>query len=92
MMAKVKKSQSHVDAKHEKHVKALLGKASKGSVALSTKKAAAAKGVSSAGGACTITFGGGFKVCRDNVTKDACNQVAKLMGGTPSFVPGGTCK
>ena len=45
MMAKVKKSQSHVDAKHEKHVKALLGKASKGSVALSTKKAAAAMAI-----------------------------------------------
>jgi hypothetical protein len=46
----------------------------------------------SSAGACPITVGGGFKVCRDNVTETACNAVARQIGGTPSFVAGGKCK
>jgi hypothetical protein len=75
------KSQAQITAKHTKRVLSALREAAK----------AEAKIMASSAGACTITFGGGFKVCRDNVTKDACNQVAKLMGGTSSFVPGGKC-
>jgi hypothetical protein len=79
-------SQSEIDAKHERHVKSALRKTNRELVANSTAK------TPPAAGACTITFGGGFKICQDGVTKTACNTVARNMGGTPSFDPGGKCK
>jgi hypothetical protein len=79
-------SQAKITAKHEKQVRSALRKASKAPAGGSAKKAA------SVTGACTLTFGGGFKVCQDGVTESACNEVAGQMGGTPSFDPGKKCK
>jgi hypothetical protein len=67
-------------------VKSALRKTNKALVADSYAKTPPATG------ACAITFGGGFKVCQDGVTRAACNAVAKQTGGTPSFDPGGKCK
>ena len=73
-------SQDDIDAKHEKHVKSALRKTSKAQIA-------ATSGTPPGTGACTIAFGGGFKICQDGVTKQACSAVARQMGGTPSFTP-----
>jgi hypothetical protein len=77
----MRRAQAKITAKYEKQVKSALRKAAKASV--SAKKTPPSVGV------CTISFGGGFTVCQHNVTRDACNEVARQMGGTPSFVPGG---
>jgi len=79
-------SQAKINAKHQKHVKSAIRKANKALAANSTAKTPPGTG------ACTITFGGGFKICQDGVTRAACNAVASQMGGTASFNPGGTCK